>query len=113
MPRGLSSTVLPAGKVRRAASLALVALVGERSAVERTVVADARRRRWWGSYNAVRDSLPESQRMIFTEYRKHDEACLRAIAALCAAALDANPLFTVEMTADDFRLIHPFYKVNQ
>jgi hypothetical protein len=109
MPRGLSSTVLPARAVEVASAKALAGLREERQAVKATAMADHRRRHPVAALLGLEP--PQEIKYLWEEFRKHDETCLEALQALAGAALDANPLFTVEMTADDFRLLSPFYEV--
>jgi hypothetical protein len=115
MPRGLSCTILPAKHVYEACSAALAAIDAERRGVEKTVVEDFINSKGWMtrkslSYAHALLILPGDRKVIFEEYRKHDIDVLKALGDLAQAALDANPDFTVEITADDFRLLRSFYR---
>lgn len=112
MPRGLSSTILPAGKVRDACTAALVALETEREALKDTVVAGYKASSFstrFKSRDKLLLELPGHMKAIFEEYRTHDRDVLKALCALCKAAYAHNKDFTVEVTADDFRLLEAFY----
>ncbi len=120
MPRGLSQTVLPAERVAKACKLALETLLEERDQSRRNIQFEwlatwikkhPYRRLFQGTGSALAE-MPEHW-MMWKEYRKDDEAVLRALGALCEAATDMNAEFTVEMTADDFRLIRIFYNKEQ
>lgn len=110
MPRGLSSTILPANTVLRACTAALKALEIERQEVEDTVVKDFCKGKFFMSRQRALLTMPGHMKIIFEEYRKHDKEVLRALRGLAQAASDADPTFTVEVTADDFRLLEAFYK---
>lgn len=114
MPRGLSSTILPASTVAAACGAALAEIDAERKAVEKTVVDDFINGKGWLmrrslTYDHALRILPVELKTIFEEFRRHDIDVLRALGALARAALDADPSFTVEITADDFRLLRTHY----
>lgn len=114
-----SHTPLPAAQVGRASSLALAALLAEREVlrgtIERAQLATARRQHPWlqlfltDAGVLARWPVPEHLDFIPNEFRANDEAVLRALRDLAQAAVDANPAFTIQMTADDFRLVSTFY----
>lgn len=109
MPRGLSSTILPAGKVGDACAAALAKIAQERDTLRVSLLKDFMRGRPFMSIERALRTLPASHKTIIEEYRKHDRDVLGALRSLSAAAYAASPDFTVEITADDFRLISGFY----
>lgn len=117
MTRGLSSTILPAPKVKKACWLALAQLKDERAVAQSLVERDWIRqyqiahpvRSRFQTPSTILYIMPEHMKLVYDQYRKNDENTLSALAALCAAAEDANDKFTIHMTADDFRLVARFY----
>lgn len=120
MPRGLSSTCLPASKVLGAARGSYGQLLVERNASKHTCEQDwirtFRERHFWrGMWTKTADILrvmPEYHK-LWKEYRTDDERVLIALIQLCEAALAFNSDFTITMTADDFRLIGAGYVANE
>ena len=117
MPRGLSSTPLPASAVAKACELALQELWLER-AVQRVKVEDdwirARRAtlKWWqrNDRKTALACIPQYYSDMWELYRKDDEAVLHALHHMALAAIKRGGSdFTVVVTADDFRLLQKFY----
>lgn len=120
MPQALSHTCIPAKNVAAACIAAIDALQLSRTQVRTVVEQD-----WLKTWTAANPSLfrsaaktialaaaafPEYMKEIWEQYRKDDEKVLKSLKALCEAASAQGDDFTIEMTADDFRLLHDFYK---
>ena len=120
MPRGLSQTCIPAKNVAEACVLALVDITESRRQVRQTVEDDwavtwvaANPSIWRSTGRALelaKAAFPDYLSKIWEQHRKDDEAVLRSLQALCKAAVAQGDDFTIEMTADDFRLLTAYYK---
>lgn len=120
MPRGLSVALLPAKRVYHATMDALVKLREDRIDAKEVCEADWVRqwraehsiKRIYASEEHIISKMPEFMKM-WREHRKDDESVLMALAGLAEAAMDHDKNFTVEITADDFRIIREFYPKRQ
>jgi hypothetical protein len=118
VPQGMTSTVLPANVVAKAALDAIADLQMHRADLRRKCednwIKQWRNchsvRKWFASDEDMRGLVPPGIHVISEQYRAGDEATLRAIKDLALAAADAHMNLTVQVTADDFRLLSPFYK---
>jgi hypothetical protein len=81
--------------------------------IERDYVKNWRKRHWVQALfvfdSVIIQQMPGYMHM-WKEHRTNDEAVLTALCALASAAVQQGPYFTVEVTADDFRLLHKFYR---
>jgi hypothetical protein len=108
--RAQSTAYLPANKVKDAANAALRKLVAERMGVMDIVTRDHQRvSGWYRSRDWAKRTLPQGHKAIADQFRVHDERALLAIIDLASAAMRHAPDLTMDVTAEDFQLLKPFY----
>jgi len=114
-----SCALLPAQNVEKASRRALISLMDdreqEREKIKQDFIKVWRRDHKFQSL-VTKDcqiDVPEYLTWIANEYRSQEEKVLKALNDLASIAGSYGAVLTLEVTADDFRLISRFYNAEE